>query len=78
MFLGGWGGGGVWSLFLVVLVHSMCFLDDLGPVQGGKDVERVGSGVGTGKGTGKSMCTRLSKLPLSNLPFSFSPKHGGP
>ena len=31
-------------------------------------------GVGTGKGTGKSMHTRLSKLPFSNLPFSFSPK----
>ena len=28
--------------------------------------------MGTGKGTGKSMRTRLSKLPFSNLPFSFS------
>ena len=32
-----------------------------------------GVGVGTGKGTGKSMHTRLSKLPFSKLPFSFSP-----
>ena len=30
-------------------------------------------GVGTGEGTGKSMRTRLSKLPFSDLPFSFSP-----
>ena len=29
--------------------------------------------MGTGKGTGKSMRTRLSKLPFSKLPFSFSP-----
>ena len=35
----------------------------------GKGVESVGGGVGTGKGTGKSMRTRLSKLPFSNLPF---------
>ena len=28
--------------------------------------------MGTGKGTGKSMRTRLSKLPFSNLPLSFS------
>ena len=34
-------------------------------------------GVGTGKGTGKSIRTRLSKLPFSNLPFSFSPIHSG-
>ena len=27
--------------------------------------------MGTGKGTGKSMRTRLSKLPFSNLPLSF-------
>ena len=40
----------------------------------GKGVERVGGGGGTGKGTGKRMRTRLSKLPFSKLPFSFSPK----
>ena len=35
-------------------------------------------GVGTGKGTGKSMRTRSSKPPFSNLPFSnFSPIKGG-
>ena len=34
-------------------------------------------GVGTGKGTGKSMRTHLSKLPFSNLPFSFSPIESG-
>ena len=39
----------------------------------GERVGRVGGGVGTGKGTGKSMCKRLSKLPFSSLPFSFSP-----
>ena len=38
----------------------------------GRGVGRVWGGVGTGKGTGKSMCTRLSKLPFSKLPFSFS------
>ena len=32
-----------------------------------------GDGAGTGKGTGKSMRMRLSKLPSSKLPFSFSP-----
>ena len=37
-----------------------------GKGEGGGD---GGGGVGTGKGTGKSMCTRLSKLPLSKLPF---------
>ena len=31
-----------------------------------------GGGVGTGKGTGKSMRTRLSKLPFSDLPFCFT------
>ena len=31
-----------------------------------------GGGVGTGKGTVKSMRKRLSELPLSKLPFSFS------
>ena len=40
----------------------------------GKGVGRVGAGVGTGKGTGKSVRTRLSKLPFSKLPWSFSPK----
>ena len=29
--------------------------------------------MGAGKGTGKSMCMRLSTLPFSKLPFSFSP-----
>ena len=32
-----------------------------------------GGGVGTSKATGKSMRTRLSKLPFSKLPLSFSP-----
>ena len=31
-----------------------------------------GGGLRTGKGTGTSVRTRLSKLPFSNLPFSFS------
>ena len=38
----------------------------------GKGVGRAGGGVGTDKGTGKSMRTRLSKLPFSKLPLSFS------
>ena len=38
----------------------------------GKGMGRVGGGVGTGKGTGKSMRTRLSKLPFSKPPFTFS------
>ena len=37
----------------------------------------MGGGVGTGKGTGKSMRTCLSKLPFSDLPFSFSPSLEG-
>ena len=44
----------------------------------GKGVGRVGGQVGTGKGTGKSMRKRLSKLPFSNLPFSFSPNFAHP
>ena len=40
----------------------------------GEGVGRVGGGVGIGKGTGKSMHTGLSKLPFSDLPFSF-PRH---
>ena len=39
----------------------------------GKGSRGVGGGVGRGKGTGKSTRTRLSKLPLSKLPFSFCP-----
>ena len=34
--------------------------------------EGLGGGVGTGKGMSKSMLTRLSKLPFSKLPLSFS------
>ena len=47
-----------------------------GWVQGGGRFSRVGGGgVGTSKGTGKSMRKQaLSKLPFSDLPFSFSPK----
>ena len=55
----GVSGGGVW-----------------GRVQGGGGGGRFsggGAGEGTGKGTGKSMRARLSKLPFSNLPFSFFP-----
>ena len=44
--------------------------------ENGEGVGRVGGGVGTGKGTGRSMRTRLSKLPFSNLPLSFSPIWG--
>ena len=39
---------------------------------GGSGVGRVGGGVGTGRGTGKLLHTRLSKLPFSKLPFTFS------
>ena len=47
----------------------------------GEGLGRVGGGgVGTGKGTGKSMRTRLSKLPFSNLPClkTCSPLKGTP
>ena len=46
--------------------------------EGGRRVGRVGGGVGTGKRTVKSTRTRLSKLPFSNLPCSFSPILRGP
>ena len=50
---------------------SLWKMKDKGKGWGGR------GGVGTGKGTGKSMRKRLSKLPLSKPPFSFSPKKYG-
>ena len=62
---GGFGVGGSWGGWGWVLLWKIR--------EKGKGLGTVGGGVGTGKGTGKSMRPRLSKLPSSNLPFSFSP-----
>ena len=64
----GFGIGFRWVVGMVFFLWKMREKGKRGGEGGGRG--------GDGKGSGKSMRTRLSKLPFSELPFSFSPISG--